>query len=156
MERVEKNMLREINAREKINTIPRWVKRLGVGMVLLAAAGLTTGNAFADGAQVLRSSPVGLSNIDNPCTLQVESLNFSGFLQQVITPSGQSQFHTLLKSSDGSNLVEVFTGPQPNGNTRFIEVLTAKGATSNAMFEGEVDPNGNFVSFTLSCLGPQS
>lgn len=133
----------------------RKVSIFAIGL-LTAAILLTANSAFADGAQVLRSSPVGLSGIDNPCTIQAESLSFTGFLQQVTTPSGNSQFHTLLKSSDGSNLVEVFTEPLPNGNTRFIEVLNAQGATTNAMFKGEVDPNGNFVSFTLTCLGPQS
>lgn len=133
----------------------RKVSIFAIGLLTTAIL-LTANSVFADGAQVLRSSPVGISNVDNPCTIQVESLNFTGFLQQVQTPSGNTEFHTVLKSSDGSNLIEVFTGPLSNSNTRFREILATPGVTPNAMFDGEFDSNGNLVSSALTCLGPQS
>ncbi|MDP2671888.1 MAG: hypothetical protein Q8O68_00055 [Candidatus Daviesbacteria bacterium] len=159
---IEKN-LQEVGANlviatEKIRGKKRFVnKAIKTAAFLVGATVLTllpVQPVSADGAVVVKSSPVGISGIDNPCTPLVEALSFTGFLQRVRTPSGHSEFHTLLKSSDGSKVVEVFVGPSQDGNIRAKELLiTPGGAIPNAVFDFEVNPEGQPVLVSLACRG---
>jgi hypothetical protein len=103
------------------------------------------------GATVLRSSPVGIINIDNPCTPQVESLTLIGFLQEVITPGGTIQFHSLLKT-EGYNIVEVFI-TRRDQNTYFNELLISLNGQGNFLISGVRLPDGTIQVTGSSCVG---
>lgn len=150
MERLTHIKEQVINAKGKIEKPAKFTLAsvLALGTVL----GLP-GRVSAEGAVVLRSEPVSITGIDNPCTPdEQESLDLEGRLLTLETPSGIKIFRTEL-TTDGYRVMEMYTRKK-DGVTDFRQLLISTQAPSTQNFEvdGTIDDSGN-ETYTTACLG---
>lgn len=135
-------------------------------LTTVAALGLSLGVAAnrvnAQSANPERFFPVSINGIDNPCTLGVEALTLEGFLQQLNTSSGNSQFHTILKDTQNRYLVQqIFTTVTNESlasrTTNFSQLLISQGAEDNFKVDGKTVTDLNTgistATFSTKCLG---
>jgi hypothetical protein len=144
MERNVENSHKTTGLKEVLEELSKNAIRTAVLAAAISGAHIiTTENAHAQGAEVTRATG-GLVNVDNPCTLIRESVNYSGSLQFVRTPSGNNLFRSRLTS----------LGSGPRSSIRFVnnaagesQALITQGTSSN--FSGRNRGRG----FTFSCSG---